>query len=141
MNPNAPSIVGAGFNPVVFAEGFPLVAREALLDLMAPLGASPQVSDSLIEACAVITAMGPTYFWFQFDALRQLAEAFGMEASFARGALRSMLHGAVDTLFDSDLPAQRVMDLVAVRPLADDEAQILGLLRERVAGIHLKLTS
>lgn len=141
MNPNAPGIIGEGFNPISFAPGLPEDARAALLATIAPLGASPVVADELIETCAVISAMGPTYFWFQFDALRELAESFGMPPALARDAMKAMLHGAVDTLFASDLPASRVMDLVPVRPLAADEEAIRGMLRERVGGIHTKLTS
>ncbi len=141
LNPNATSIVAQGFNPVAFSEGLPEEARAALLSTLAPLGAAPVVADELIETCAVISAMGPTYFWFQFDTLRELAEGFGMSPEFAREALRSMLHGAVDTLFASELPPQRVMDLVPVRPLAAEEDAIRAMLRERVGGIHAKLNS
>ena len=141
MNPNAPSIVGAGFNPVSFASGLPSDARAALLALMAPLGDSPEVDDALIEVCAVISAMGPTYFWFQFETIRQLAGEFGMSPELAQDAVRRMLHGAVETLFDGSLPPERVMDLVPVKPLAPDEAAIIGMLRDRVGAIHAKLTA
>ncbi|MBS1207698.1 MAG: oxidoreductase coenzyme F420-dependent [Proteobacteria bacterium] len=141
MNPNAPAIIGAGFNPVAFSEGLPAQAREALLTLLAPLGVAPVVADELIETCAVISAMGPTYFWFQFEEVRRLAEHFGMDAPLARAALASMLHGAVDTLFASDLAPSRVMDLVPVRPLAEDEAAICAILQRRLGAIHARLTS
>lgn len=141
MNPNAPSVVGQGFNPVAYGDGLPHEARASLQALMAPLGESPEVDDALIETCAVISAMGPTYFWFQFDEVRQLAQSFGMSAQQANAAVRSMLHGAVDTLFDGSLPPERVMDLVPVKPLAPDEEAIKGMLRERLGAIHAKLTS
>jgi len=141
LNPNAASIVAQGFNPVAFSEGLPEEARAAILSMLKPLGPAPEVADELIETCAVISAMGPTYFWFQFDTLRELAEEFGMSPEFAREALRSMLHGAIDTLFANDLSPQRVMDLVPVRPLAAEEDAIRAILRERIGGIHAKLNS
>ena len=141
MNPNAPSVVGKGFNPVAYGSGLPQEARAALQALMAPLGESPEVDDALIETCAVISAMGPTYFWFQFDEVRQLAESFGMSGEQATAAVRSMLHGAVDTLFDRSLAPERVMDLVPVKPMAPDEEAIKAMLRERLGAIHAKLTS
>ena len=141
MNPNAPSVVGQGFNPVAYGEGMPQESRAALQALMAPLGEMPEVDDALIETCAVISAMGPTYFWFQFDEVRQLAQSFGMSADQAKAAVRSMLHGAIDTLFDGSLAPERVMDLVPVKPLAPDEEAIKGMLRERLGAIHAKLTS
>jgi pyrroline-5-carboxylate reductase len=141
MNPNAPSIVGAGFNPVAFGDRLPPDVRSELLATVAPLGASPVVADELIEACAVISAMGPTYFWFQFQTLREMAERFGMPAELARAAVTTMLHGAVDTLFSGQLPPSRVMDLVPVRPMADAEETVRAIFSDRVGGIYAKLTS
>lgn len=139
MNPNATSIVAKGYNPISFAAGLPADARAALLALLRPLGQAPEVADELIETYAVVSAMGPTYFWFQIDALRQQAEGFGLSAEAARETLRAVLHGAVDTLLASDLPAARVMDLVPVRPMAESEAAIIEMQRKGVGAIHAKL--
>jgi pyrroline-5-carboxylate reductase len=64
--PNAPSIVGAGFNPVSFAPHLLGEDRQGLIALLAPLGRSPEVPEPDLEAYALITGMGPTYLWFQF---------------------------------------------------------------------------
>lgn len=139
MNPNATSIVAQGYNPISFADGLPADARAALLALLTPLGQTPEVADELIETYAVVSAMGPTYFWFQFDALRQQAEGFGLSPEAARETLRTMLHGAVETLFASGLPPERVMTLVPVRPMAESEAAIIEMQRQGVGGMHAKL--
>ena len=141
MNPNAPSIVNAGLNPVSFSEDLPAQARQDLLTVMAPLGQTPEVEEHLIETYAVISAMGPTYFWFQFDAVRHLAETFGLTPEAARKTVAAMLHGAVDTLLSSDLPEQSVMDLVTVRPMAEDEPVIGKMIGERLGAIYAKLTA
>ena len=47
--------------------------------MFAPLGQLPEVADEQLESYAVISAMGPTYFWFQFHALEQLAAASSLE--------------------------------------------------------------
>jgi pyrroline-5-carboxylate reductase len=59
-NPNAPSVVGAGFNPIVFAPALTAADRATIAALFAPLGDSPEVAEEKIEAFAVFTAMGPT---------------------------------------------------------------------------------
>ena len=141
MNPNATSIIGQGMNPLVFAPQLPEVARLSLRTLFAPLGQLPEVADEQLESYAVISAMGPTYFWFQFHALEQLAESFGLARHEARQAIATMLHGAVDTLLASELPPEVVMDLVPVRPLADDEETITNMLATRLRAIHGKLNS
>lgn len=140
LNPNATSIIAKGYNPLAFADSLPEEARVALLSILTPLGATPVVADELIETYAVVSAMGPTYFWFQFDALRRQAEAFGLSHEAACETVRSMLHGAVDTLLTGELPPERVMDLVPVRPLAAEEESIRAMLHERLGAIHHKLT-
>lgn len=67
MNPNSPSIIGEGYNPIAFADELPATARDQVLAVLKPLGQSPQVAENLLESYAVISAMGPTYFGFQFD--------------------------------------------------------------------------
>ena len=141
MNPNSPGIVGKGFNPIAFADEMPVDARSELLDLLKPLGQSPQVEERLLESYAVISAMGPTYFGFQFAEVEKLANTFGLDPVAAREAMRAMLHGTVDLLFSSDLPREKVLDLVPVRPLAEQEGEIVGMLQRQIGGIYAKLTS
>jgi pyrroline-5-carboxylate reductase len=133
--PNAPSIVGAGFNPVAFAPGLPESDRQALGALMAPLGAVPEVPERDLEAYAILTAMGPTYLWFQWYELLALAEDFGLERAPATHALAEMFRGTLRTALDSGLSPEEVMDLVPVRPLAQDEEAIKGAYRLRLRSI------
>jgi pyrroline-5-carboxylate reductase len=140
MNPNSPGVVGKGFNPIAFAEELPVTARSELLNLLKPLGQSPQVEENLLESYAVISAMGPTYFGFQFAEVEKLANVFGLAPEAAREAMRAMLHGTVDMLFASDLPREKALDLVPVRPLAEHEAEIAGMLQKQIGGVYAKLT-
>ena len=55
--------------------------------------------------------------------------------------MRAMLHGTVDLLFASDVPREVALDLVPVRPLAEQEADITAMLQRQIGGIHAKLTS
>jgi pyrroline-5-carboxylate reductase len=139
MNPNAPSIVGAGYNPIAFEPSFPAAERAALLSFLAPLGQAPEVDDATIETYAVISAMGPTYLWFQLQALRELAQEFGLSPEAANAAVDAMVRGASATLVHSGLSPQEVMDLVPVRPMAQDEPSIRAAIEARVRAIHAKL--
>lgn len=141
MNPNSPSIIGQGFNPIAWAQMVPAAERQALTSLLLALGQAPEVAENRLETYAVISAMGPTYFGFQFETLRQLAESFGLEDEAARAALRAMLHGTVELLFASEVPTNTALDLVPVRPLADDEPAIRQMLQTRIAAMHARLTS
>jgi len=141
MNPNSPSIIGEGYNPVAFADELPSAVREQFLALVKPLGQSPQVVENLLETYAVISAMGPTYFGFQFAEVEALAKSFGLGDDAARQALRAMLIGTADLLFASDVPQEKALDLVPVRPMAEHESEIKGMLQTQLGAIYAKLTS
>jgi pyrroline-5-carboxylate reductase len=138
-NPNAPSVVGAGFNPIVFAPALNAADRATVAILFTPLGDSPEVLEEKIEAFAVFTAMGPTYLWFQMQALREIAISFGLSEAEANAGLKRMVCGAARTLVDSGLPPAEVMDLVPVKPLAEMESQVLELYRTRLPALFQKI--
>jgi pyrroline-5-carboxylate reductase len=140
-NPNAPSLVGAGFNPVAFGPGLPEDACRDLLELLGPLGACPAVPEEHLEAYAVLTAMGPTYLWFQLQQLRELGRSFGLPAADVDAGLEAMAAGAARTFFASGLSAEEVMDLVPVRPMREDEEAIRTAYRNRLIGVYQKLTN
>lgn len=83
--------------------------------------------------------MGPTYFWFQWQELREIAEGLGLATGDADRALRAMLDGSVRTFFDSGLGAAQVLDLVPVKPLAEAEPQILQAYRDALPRLYAKL--
>jgi pyrroline-5-carboxylate reductase len=138
--PNAPSIARAGWNPVAFGAALSADVRAEIEALLDGLGAHPVVPEETLEAYAILAAMGPTYFWFQWQALRELAGTFGLSAEAADLALRAMLDGAIRTLFDAGLTPEQVMDLVPVKPLAEAEPQILRAYRDALPGLYAKLT-
>lgn len=137
--PNAPSLIGAGYNPVAFAAGLPAEERERVLSLLRPLGECPEVPENQLEAYAVVAAMGPTYFWFQWQVLRELAGDFGLSPDAADAALRAMVNGALRTLLEAGLSPVEVMDLVPVKPLAELEATISEGYRTRLTAIYQKI--
>jgi pyrroline-5-carboxylate reductase len=137
--PNAPSVVRAGFNPVAFADGLPADARAEIETLLDGLGEHPLVPEETLEAYAIVAAMGPTYFWFQWQGLRGIAEGLGLAPGDADRALRAMLDGSVRTFFDSGLGAAQVLDLVPVKPLAEAEPQILQAYRDALPRLYAKL--
>ena len=141
MIPNAPSYVNAGYNPVWYGDTCPDRIRTKFSDLMSPLGEMPEVPEQNLEAYAVITAMGPTYLWFQLAELIRIAETFGMTPDEAQKAVLSMSTGAVRTLQDSALSPEEVMDLVPVRPMAEHEETIRTMYAGSLSVLYGKLTS
>jgi len=139
--PNAPSIFQAGFNPISFSDALNPSEKAKLLAHLDVLGECPEVGDEDLEAYAILTAMGPTYFWFQFEELAKLGSSFGLAPKATQRAISQMLHGAVDAFFATDFPTTEVMDLVPVKPMEASESTIRELYRATLAGLHGKLTA
>ena len=137
--PNAPSIIGAGFNPHVFGPALGIAEKSRINDLLAPLGECPEVAEEKLEAYAVITAMGPTYLWFQMQTLRQLALEFGLDEEEIIPALKGMVNGAARTLLESGLGPDEVRDLIPVKPLAAMEPQVTETYRTCLPAIYQKI--
>ena len=140
MIPNAPSMIGEGWNPMAFGPGVPEEDREALHGLFAWLGSAPEVPEAKLEAYAVVTAMGPTYLWFQMEELLTLATSFGLGEEEARAGLAATLHGATRLLLESGLSAAEVEDTIPVKPLAEEADAIREAYRRRLVPLHAKLT-
>ena len=120
--PNAPSVVNFGFNPVAFAPVLGADRQAEISELLAPLGECPEVAEEKLEAYAVLTRMGPTFLWFQLQALREVVAGFGLSEAEIAPALKRMVCGAARTLLESGLTPAEVMDLIPVKPLARDGA-------------------
>jgi pyrroline-5-carboxylate reductase len=139
MIPNAPSVVGAGYNPIAFGSGMSDSAREAVVSLLAPLGRSPEVPDDQLEAYAVLTAMGPTYLWPQLYALADVAQQTGLDPDAAMDGLDAMVEGALRTMTDAGLSPQQVQDLIPSRPLAEPVAAMSAAYGNILIGLHARL--
>ncbi len=139
MIPNAPSVVNEGYNPVAFGPGITKKEKEDLSRLFKKLGDCPEVGEEKLEAYAIITSMGPTYLWFQLYELLELGKSFGLTDKQAWKGIRKMLKGALETIDESGLSPDEVMDLVPVKPLGEDEAMIRNAYRTKLTGLYRKL--
>jgi pyrroline-5-carboxylate reductase len=139
MIPNAPSMVLSGYTPVVFSPAVTTQERAMVGTLLESLGRYFDVPEYDLEAYAVISAMGPTYLWFQLYELEKIAVSFGLSPERAADAVRKMAEGTVQTMMWSHLTPEQVMDLVPVRPLGEDEPVIKEIYRKRLPALFQKL--
>lgn len=137
--PNAPSVMNLGFNPVAFSPSLTSADQAELLELLKPLGESPEVAESKLEGYALLSAMGATYLWFQLQTLRELATGFGLSEADIAPALKRTVCGATRTLLESGLAPAEVMDLIPVKPLAEMETQVSEMYRTRLPALYQKL--
>lgn len=138
MIPNAPSIVGRGYNPIVFG---PEVAGEknALRKILEPLGDCPEVAEEHLEIFAVVSAMALTWLWPQFYQLSDLAQANGIPSDAALVALDGMLSGAVAVMRESGLPSEQVQDLIPIKPVVAEVEAFMSAAAPKVSGLMNKL--
>ncbi len=139
--PNAPSIVNEGYNPLAFSKDIQSIYKKNILDLLLPLGESPEVNEDLLEAYALFTGMGPTYLWFQLYELQELVKSFGISQKAIQDGLLKMINGAVKTMLESGLTSAEVMNLIPVKPLGEEETVIKGFYQNRLNALYNKLKS
>jgi pyrroline-5-carboxylate reductase len=137
--PNAPSVVNFGFNPVAFGAALTAADKAEVTALLSPLGECPEVAEAKLEGYAILTGMGPTYLWFQLQALREVAAGFGLSDTEIVPAMKRMVCGATRTLIESGLTPAEVMDLIPVKPLAEMEAQVTEMYRTRLPALFQKI--
>ena len=137
--PNAPSIMGLGFNPVAFGAALSAAEKAEITGLLGPLGECPEVAEEKLEAYAVLSAQGPTFLWFQLQALREVVAGFGLSEAEIALAMKRMVCGAARTLLESGLTPPEVMDLIPVKPLAEMESQVTEMYRTRLPAIYQKI--
>jgi len=143
MIPNAPSIINKGYNVIAYSTSVQFEENEAhkqVIQLLEALGDLVHVDkEAKLEAYAVITGMGPTYLWFQLHELYEIAKEFGMSDSEAREAISKMVKGSVETLLESELDYDEVMDLIPFQPLSQHHESIKELYRNILTNMHNKL--
>jgi pyrroline-5-carboxylate reductase len=141
MIPNAPTYINKGYNPVAYSKEITDMEKTQLAELFSIFGEFPEVEEYNLEAYAIVAAMGPTYLWFQIQQIKELALSFGLSETDLKRTLPAMIKGAVDTMFDSGLPVEEVIDLVPVKPLADDEPAIKNIYKTKLEALFAKLKS
>jgi pyrroline-5-carboxylate reductase len=131
MNPSAPSVVNRGFNPVSFSAASTDMDRAALTNAFGALGEMPEVEDQLIDAFAVVSAMGYTYFDYQFATLSSLAKEFGIPDDLVRRSILALAGGAAETVVNGNL-GDETFDLVPARPLKEIEDTVKSAMKTKL---------
>ncbi len=137
--PNATSVINEGYNPIWFAPTFPSDDKEIVLQMLDFLGTSLEVDEHKLEAYAVISAMAPTYFWFQWKKLVELGIEFGMGHYEAREAVLQAMYGSLETYFNAGMLPDEVMDLVPVKPIGNHEPEIESIYEKCLRELYSKI--
>jgi pyrroline-5-carboxylate reductase len=139
MIPNATSYINEGYNPVTFGSGFAESEKPALLEILKLLGNSFEVAEPKLEAYALLSAMLPTYFWFQWNELSKLGIQMGLSEEESKASVQQTLVAAINLMFQSGLSPEQVMDLVPVKPIGEYQAQISEIYQAKLMGLYEKI--
>lgn len=139
LNPNAATYVNKGYNPVCFANDADKKVVEEFIEVFEKLGKVPIVPEHQIEAYAMVSAMGHTYFWYQLQQLKELGLSYGLSEKEANETISEMLRGTAETLFNSGLTYDKVVDLVPVKPMEEYENTIRDFYKTCLNGLYQKI--
>ena len=137
--PNATSFINDGYNPVHFSSEFDKAEKDFVFDLLRNLGHTFEVPEAKLESYAIVSAMLPTYFWFQWNYLEEIGVQTGLTKAEAEEALHQTLLAALNLMYTSELNPQEVMDLIPVKPIGEHESQIAEIYKTKLLGLFEKI--
>lgn len=137
--PNATSYINEGYNPVCFTNDFPADEKQELLVLLGLLGYTFEVSENKLECYAIMSAMLPTYFWFQWKELIMIGQKIGLSELECVEAVYETLNASLDLMYKSELSPEKVIDLIPVKPIGEHEPQIVEIYKTKLIGLFEKI--
>lgn len=135
--PNATSVINRGYNPICFAGG--LKEKQEILSLLSLLGKTFETDESKLEAYAISSAMMPTYFWFQWYEMIEIAKQMGLSETESKETIEQTLLAAINVMFKSGLTKNEVIDLIPVKPIGEHEQQISEIYQTKLMGLFNKI--
>jgi pyrroline-5-carboxylate reductase len=139
MIPNATSIIHEGFNPLSFHPLFPENEKQPLLLWLKMLGHTFEVDEEKLEGYAIISAMLPTYFWFQWRDMVKLGLQMGLSEEESKESVHQTIIAASNLMFRSGLSYDEVIDLIPVKPISDHEPEITAIYHSKLPGLYQKI--
>jgi len=137
--PNATSYINEGYNPICFSTDFASKEKQQILDLLKVMGDTFEVPEDKLESYAIMSAMLPTYFWFQWKELVEIGQKIGLSEIESKNSINDTLIASLKLMFKSGLSPQEVMDLIPVKPIGEHEAQISEIYKTKLIGLFEKI--
>ena len=139
--PNATSYINEGYNPICFSAGFAKNEKKEILEVLGLMGVTFEVAEEKLESYAIMSAMLPTYFWFQWKELAEIGQKIGLNEKESKDSIHETLFASLNMMYKSGLTAQEVMDLIPVKPIGEHESQITEIYKTKLIGLYEKIKS
>jgi pyrroline-5-carboxylate reductase len=137
--PNATSYINEGYNPVTFSNGFDSRKKKDVMDLLKALGTTFEVSEEKLESYAIMSAMLPTYFWFQWRELAGIGGKIGLTEDEGKKSIYETIIASLNLMYKSGLTPEEVIDLIPVKPIGEHESQINEIYNTKLLGLFEKI--
>ncbi|TAL66000.1 MAG: hypothetical protein EPN88_09150 [Bacteroidetes bacterium] len=137
--PNATSYINEGYNPVCFSAGFDKNDKKKILEVLDFLGKTFEVPEEKLESYAIMSAMLPTYFWFQWKELVEIGQKIGLSEKECKDSINGTIVASLNLMYKSGLSAPEVIDLIPVKPIGEHESQIIEFYRTKLIGLYEKI--
>ena len=118
-NPNSASIVGGGYNPVVYGSNIDQATRALADRFLGLLGSGPVIRDAEMNLYTALTAVGPTYFLPVFDAMISAGLAAGLSRAAAVAAAVETARGSAEMVARRSETPEQLKLFTGLRPLED----------------------
>ncbi len=137
--PNATSFINEGYNPVCFSPGLTGDKKQELLCRLRLLGNTFEVPEEKLESYAILSAMLPTYFWFQWKELSEIGVEIGLTQKESNDSINDTLIASLNLMYKSGMSPLEVMDLIPVKPIGEHESQVTEIYKTKLIGLFGKI--
>lgn len=137
--PNATSFINEGYNPVSFSPGFDTGRKNEIMNILASLGKTFEVPEEKLESYAIMSAMLPTYFWFQWKELAEIGSKIGLTEDESKKTINETLNASLNLMYKSGLAPADVIDLIPVKPIGENEPQIIEIYKTKLIALFEKI--
>jgi len=137
--PNATSIINHGYNPVSFSPGMSEIQKWFILEMLQLLGHTFETTEDKLEPYAILSAMLPSYFWFQWFELERIGTEMGLTKEESRESIYETMNAALNTMYQSKMKPEDVMNLIPVKPIGEHEDQIKTIYQEKLIDLWKKI--
>ena len=86
-----------------------------------------------------MSAMLPTYFWFQWRELAEIGGKIGLSEEESKKSIYHTIIASLDLMYKSGLSASEVIDLIPVKPIGEHESQIAEIYKTKLLGLFEKI--
>jgi pyrroline-5-carboxylate reductase len=137
--PNATSYINEGYNPICFSAGFDEKEKKEIMELLELLGTTFEVTEEKLESYAIMSAMLPTYFWFQWKELADIGQKIGLNENESKDSIHETLNASLNLMYNSGLTPGEVIDLIPVKPIGENEMLITEIYKTKLIGLFEKI--